>query len=133
MEKKLKKALDRISSNSNSEFCLIKDVISVVNDKWSIFIILFLGGYKVLRFNELKKKVSGISSKVLSNRLKKMERDGYIERSVYFEVPLRVDYTLTDFGKRYLEQLLGVNEWINKELHVIIENRKKYDKAKLNN
>jgi DNA-binding HxlR family transcriptional regulator len=82
----------------------------------------------VLRFGELKKCVSQISSKVLSERLKKLERDGYISKKIFAEVPIRVEYQLTSLGYRYLEKLVVLSEWVTEEMDTIIKNREKYDK-----
>lgn len=95
--KKLEKTFGHIDRRQ-MEFCPIRDVMALASDKWSILIILYLGYFPILRFNQLQKKVYGISNKVLSERLKTLEADGYICRKMYAEVPIRVDYTLTDSG-----------------------------------
>lgn len=71
------------------ETCPIRDVLSIASDKWSILIVLFIGGYKVLRFGELKTLIHGISAKVLTERLRRLEKDGYLSRQVFPEVPIR--------------------------------------------
>ena len=96
-------------------------------DKWSILIILFLGGNEVLRFGELKNLVNGISSKILTERLKRLERDGYLTRKLYAEVPVRVEYKLTKFGLSYLEKLLVISAWAQDEMNIILSSRAEYD------
>ncbi len=110
------------------ETCPIRDVLSVASDKWSILIVLFLGGYKVLRFGDLKNLIHGISAKVLTERLRSLEKDGYLSRQVFPEVPIRVEYQLTAFGIRYLDKLLILSEWIKDEMDNVIQSRKDYDK-----
>ena len=83
-----------------------------------------------MRFSEIKKKVYGISSKTLTERLKALERDGYLNRKAYNQVPIKVEYSLTSFGEKYLEQLLNLTEWIDKEAPTIIKKRIKFDKIK---
>ena len=64
----------------------------------------------------------------MSERLKKLERDGYITKKIFAEVPIRVEYQLTSLGYRYLEKLIVLSEWVTEEMDTIVENRKKYDK-----
>ena len=126
--KKLKKMFGHMDRRQ-MEYCPIRDVMALASDKWSILIILYLGYYPVLRFNELKKKVYGISNKVLSERLKVLEADGYLSRNMFAEVPIRVEYELTDFGHSYLKKLIDLSEWVTKYSDQIITNRKRYKKA----
>lgn len=109
-------------------FWPIRDVMALASDKWSILIILYLGYFPVLRFNQLKKKVYGISSKVLSERLKHLEGDGYLERKMYPEVPIRVEYRLTDFGHSYLQKLIELTELAEKHKGYVMGNRKQFQK-----
>ncbi len=100
----------------------------MASDKWSILIVLFIGGHKVLRFGDLKSLILGISAKVLTERLRSLEKDGYLSRQVFPEVPLRVEYKLTAFGIRYLDKLIVLSEWIKDEMDYVIQSRKDYDK-----
>jgi len=125
--KKLKKMFGHVDYRTE-EYCPIRDVMALASDKWSILIILYLGYYPVLRFNKLKKKVYGISNKVLSERLKHLEGDGYLERTMYPEVPIRVEYKLTDFGHSYLQKLIELTEWAEKNKHVVMANRNQFQK-----
>ena len=125
--KKLKKMFGHIDYRTEHH-CPIRDVMALASDKWSILIILYLGYYPVLRFNKLKKKVYGISSKVLSERLKHLEGDGYLERKMYAEVPIRVEYKLTDFGHSYLQKLIELTEWAENHKRYVMTNRKRFQK-----
>jgi len=127
--KKLKEMFGHMDRRQ-MDYCPIRDVMALASDKWSILIILYLGYYPVLRFNEVKKKVYGISNKVLSERLKVLEADGYLSRTMFPEVPIRVEYALTDFGHAYLRKLIDLSEWVTKYSDQIITNRKSYKKAK---
>lgn len=124
--KKIKKMFGHINPKTSMELCPIRDIMALASDKWSILIFLYLGCFPVLRFNALKKKVYGISNKVLSERLKTLEKDGYLIREMYPEVPIRVEYQLTDLGHSYLEKLLELTEWVDGHKDVITENRLKY-------
>ena len=124
--KKIKKMFGHINPKDPPPYCPIRDVMALASDKWSILIVLYLGYYPVLRFNELKKKVYGVSSKVLSERLKMLEADGYVSRTLYPEVPIRVEYSLTDFGHSYLTKLLELTEWVQLYSDQVISNRTAY-------
>lgn len=121
--KKLKKMFRNMDIRQ-MEYCPIRDVMALASDKWSILIILYLGYYPVLRFNAIKKKVYGISNKVLSERLKMLEADGYLTRTMYPEVPIRVEYALTDFGHSYLQKLIELTEWVTTYGDIIMQRRK---------
>lgn len=127
-KKKLKKVFGHLDYKNPPKICPIRDILSVASDKWSILIILNLGGYKVLRFNELRRILYGISSKTLSDKLKTLEIDGYINREQYPEVPIRVEYELTQFGMNYAEKLLELTEWMELQKTKIVQNRERFHK-----
>jgi len=124
--KKLKKMFGHLDMRDSNLVCPIRDVMALASDKWSILIILYLGYFPILRFNELKKKVYGISNKVLSERLKQLEGDGYLKRTMYPEVPIRVEYQLTNFGHSYLQKLIDLTEWAQMHKDAVINNRHSY-------
>lgn len=93
--------------------CPLTGVIDVVAKKWSICIVSLLGHHTCLRFNEIKKELKGISPKSLSDRLKELHKEGLIHKKVYAEVPLRVEYSLTDDGKSLFEALLPLMRWVH--------------------
>ena len=126
MTKKLEKMFGHIDYKNPPELCPVRDVMSVASDQWSTLILLWLGYFPILRFNKLKKYVYGISNKVLSQRLKVLEADGYILRKAYAEVPIRVEYSLTEFGKSYVERLLELTEWMQLNSPKVLANREKY-------
>src|SRR5688572_19144357 len=78
--------------------CHARDVLARVGDTWSVYIIHMLGDARTLRFNELRKEVDGISQRMLTVTLRGLERDGLVTRTVYPEVPPRVEYSLTPLG-----------------------------------
>lgn len=128
VKNKLKKIFGHLDPKNPPQICPIRDILSPITDKWSILIILFLGGYQVLRFNQLKSMLYGVSSKSLTERLKYLEKDGYILRTMFSEVPIRVEYQLTDFGYDYLDKLIDLTEWINLSVPEIIKNRHSFNK-----
>jgi DNA-binding HxlR family transcriptional regulator len=78
--------------------CPVETTLTLMGDRWKILIVrdLLIG---TKRFGELKKSLDGISQKVLTQHLRIMEENGLVHREVYAEVPLRVEYSLTDLGR----------------------------------
>ena len=76
----------------------VASILARVGDKWSVFVIMLLGGGP-RRFNEIKRMVGGISQRMLTLTLRGLERDGLVTRTVFPTIPPRVDYELTDLGR----------------------------------
>ena len=92
--------------------CPVEITMGLIDDKWKVLIVRdLLTGTK--RFGELKKSVTGITQKVLTNNLKQTERDGLLKRKAYPEVPPRVEYTLTETGLSLKPILDSMVEWGN--------------------
>lgn len=88
---------------------VLQGVINVIGDKWSVLVIGTVGNFGILRFQELKKKLGGISPKTLAEKLRRLESAGLVRRQSYNEVPPRVEYSLTKDGvslRRALDPLL---------------------------
>lgn len=79
--------------------CPIRNVVARFGDKWSLLVLLVIEGEGTVRFNELRRIIPDISTRVLSSTLKTLEADGLINRKVYAQVPPKVEYTLTETGK----------------------------------
>src|SRR6188474_1954431 len=88
----------------------VASVLARVGDKWSVFVIMMLiDGPQ--RFNELKRKIGGISQRMLTLTLRGLERDGLVTRTVFPTIPPRVDYELTKLGRSLLEPVSGIGLW----------------------
>ncbi len=101
-----------INNKKKKGFCITRDLMAVVMDKWSLFVIYNLAYYDTLRFGELKTNIRAISSRMLSVTLKKLESHQILQRKVYAEVPPKVEYTLTEFGKDLAEKSVDLNKWL---------------------
>ena len=90
--------------------CPVETTLSLISDKWKVLIIRdLLPGTK--RFGELKKSLGAVSQKVLTAQLRQMEAGGLITRTVYPEVPPRVEYTLTELGESLKPVLDAMRDW----------------------
>lgn len=90
--------------------CPVETTLMLIGDKWKVLILRdLLTGTK--RFGELKKSLSGVSQKVLTAQLRDMESSGLLERTVYPEVPPRVEYTLTKLGESLKPILDSMKDW----------------------
>ena len=85
--------------------------MSVIQGKYKMFILYALTGYGVVRFNELKKYIGGISYKTLSSTLKELETDGLVHREEYPQIPPKVEYSLTERGKSLIPILDQMCTW----------------------
>ena len=92
--------------------CPVATTVALIGSKWKLLIIRNLLE-RPWRFNELKKDLESISQKVLTDSLRSMENDGLITRTVYPEVPPRVEYALSDLGKSLKPILDSMVEWGN--------------------
>ena len=90
--------------------CPVATTVSIIGSKWKLLIIRNLLA-RPWRFNELKKDLEGISQKVLTDSLRSMEEDGIIIRTVYPEVPPRVEYALSDLGESMRPILDAMQKW----------------------
>jgi DNA-binding HxlR family transcriptional regulator len=107
--------------------CRAHEVLARVGDKWSVYVIHVLGDAGTLRFGELKKRVEGISQRMLTVTLRSLERDGLVSRAMYPEVPPRVEYALTPLAMT-LRGIVGqLVVWSQANLPEIDAARARYD------
>lgn len=92
--------------------CPVATTVSLIGSKWKLLIIRNLLT-RPWRFNELKKDLDGISQKVLTDSLRSMEEDGIVTRTVYAEVPPRVEYALSELGESLRPILAAMFAWGN--------------------
>ena len=107
--------LDRacVIREQGEEYCIypLDDLMAVLGKKWALFIIAVLGNNTRTRFNDLLRQLRGISPRTLSDRLKELETLRLIERNAFAEIPPRVEYELTEDGKRMRKALIPFLEW----------------------
>lgn len=106
--------------------CPIRNILSRVGDKWSMFVLITLNGHGVMRFNELRRNIPDISQKMLSEVLKALEADDLVSRKVYAEVPPRVEYRLTERALTLIPLIESLIDWALSNMDDIMESRKQY-------
>jgi DNA-binding HxlR family transcriptional regulator len=109
--------------------CPSREVLALIGEKWVSLVISALEG-KVLRFGELKRVCEGISQKMLTQTLRKLERDGLVMRTLYADtLPIKAEYRLTKLGKSLLPIVQAARSWAEENLHQIEKNRVLYNKS----
>lgn len=103
-------------NESENEICLcpVEGILGVVSKKWAPQVIATVGNRDRIRFNEIVKRLEGISPKTLADRLKELERSGLVVREVFAEVPPRVEYSLTKDGREVRASMDPLMEWASK-------------------
>ena len=91
--------------------CPIRNILSRLSDKWSLLVLYTLQHHPTMRFNALRHAIPDISQKMLTNTLRALEEDGFVTRTVYAEVPPRVEYSLTPLGKSLKPILDSMGAW----------------------
>lgn len=105
----------------------VSEVLQRVGDKWSVLVIMMLGD-EALRFNELKRRIGGISQRMLTLTLRTLERDGMVSRTVHPTVPPQVEYALTALGRSLWEPVGALGKWAHHNLPEIDRAREAYDR-----
>lgn len=93
------------------EECYVRYAMNAIGGKWKLLVIWTIYQNGVIRFNDLQRKVDGISSLMLSKNLKELENDFLIIRHQYNEIPPRVEYELSELGQKLILALNFLNEW----------------------
>jgi DNA-binding HxlR family transcriptional regulator len=93
------------------ELCNVEDALSILVGKWKPIILLTLLQEGTQRFSELKRRVPGITQKMLTNHLRELEEEDIVTRKVYSQVPPKVEYSMTEYGKSLEPILVAMHEW----------------------
>jgi DNA-binding HxlR family transcriptional regulator len=91
--------------------CPIQGVIDIVSKKWALLIVGVLGNRQTMRYNDILRELRGISPKTLADNLKELQRAGVVTRRAFDEIPPRVEYSLTEDGRKLREAAIPLIEW----------------------
>ena len=89
----------------------VEDALKILEGRWKLIILFHLFGGAVLRFSQLERAIPAISQKMLIQQLRQMESDGVIRRTIYQQVPPKVEYCLTEWGQALCPALDGLLKW----------------------
>ena len=91
------------------------DILNRIGDKWTVMVVGILSRNGTMRFNELKRTINGVSQRMLTLTLRNLERDGLVTRTIYPEIPPRVEYGLTELGRTLKKPIDSL--WVWSEQH----------------
>jgi DNA-binding HxlR family transcriptional regulator len=111
--------------------CPATRVFDLIAHKWTVTIIHHLHTANgPIRFRQLQRLVDPITQKELTKRLRELERSGLVQRTIFAEVPPRVEYRLTDLGATLIPALAGLHQWAESYADVVDENQRRADEAR---
>ncbi|MBJ7553802.1 winged helix-turn-helix transcriptional regulator [Marinomonas spartinae] len=122
----MKQNASPVAYNIYSKDCPARAFFDRLADHWTLLIIGLLKK-EAFRFNQIKREVEGISQKVLSQKLKQLERDGLITRTAFPTVPVTVEYRLTDLGHSFMQTIEHLGCWAEQNIEQVKQAQKNYD------
>jgi DNA-binding HxlR family transcriptional regulator len=112
--------------NVYNQNCPTRLALDRIADKWTVLIIGQLAT-GTQRFGQLRREIDGISPKVLTQKLRELERDGLIARKIYASVPPKVEYRLTELGSTLIGLLDAIRGWAESHIETVLEAQAEYD------
>ena len=108
--------------------CPSREVLDHVTSRWGVLVLIALRE-EMHRFSALRRKIGGVSEKMLAQTLTTLEADGFVQRTAYPEVPPRVEYRLTPLGQEVAEQIQGLVDWLQGNLPRVLKARARRSEA----
>ncbi|NYH53173.1 DNA-binding HxlR family transcriptional regulator [Nocardiopsis arvandica] len=109
--------------------CPIGPAVDIVFGRWTTPVLWTLNEYGRQRFVELRRRISTITPKVMTQRLRQLERDGLVRRTYHPEVPPRVEYEITDLGRSLAPLFSTLASWVSDHLEQVEAARREFDEA----
>ena len=110
--------------------CPSRGVLEHVTSRWGVLVLVALREEGMHRFSELRRKVGGVSEKMLAQTLQALEQDGFVLREAHPVIPPHVDYSLTPLGQEVAEHMVGLTTWIEENLPRVLEARSQETRRK---
>ncbi len=120
-------APDRGGRACPEQACPISPVVDLVFSRWTTPILWVLHAYGRQRFVELERRIGTITPKVLTQRLRQLERDGLVRRTYHAEIPPRVEYEISDLGRSLAPLFASLARWSDAHLDQVDQARREYD------
>lgn len=115
-----------LKANVYKKACPTRLVLDRIADKWTTLVVGLLE-QRPHRFSELQRQIEGISQKMLTQTLRELERDGLVTRTVYAQVPPRVEYELTPLGRTLCEPIAAIRAWAEANMDDVVRAQVAYD------
>ena len=112
-----------------SQCAAVDQFVALLGEKWTLLVLGALSKAPTLRYKELQRAISGISQRMLTLRLKKLEENGLVKRTIFPTVPPRVDYELSPLGLTLIEPVQVLLDWTIENRAAMAETRRAYAKA----
>jgi DNA-binding HxlR family transcriptional regulator len=120
--------METLATNVYADTCPTRHVLDLIGDKWATLIVGLLEE-RPQRFAALHRQIGGISQKMLTQTLRRLERDGLVQRTVYAEVPPRVEYALTPLGQTLCAPLAALRAWAEANIGAVQAAQRRYDRS----
>lgn len=118
----------RLPATKPEPNCLVRSILDQVGGKWTVLVISHLAAAAgPLRFSELKRRVGGVSQRMLTETVRSLERDGVLRRTIYPTVPPKVEYALTDLGALLVGPVQALVGWALDHHAEIVQARGQFD------
>lgn len=125
----LERMLELVETGVAPQACPLREILDRIGDKWSVLVVLCLSE-GTHRFSALRRRIEGLSQRMLTETLRQLERDGIVQRTVYAAVPVRVEYALTELGQTLIAPLAALAAWAEQHRAAIVRARVAYDTAR---
>lgn len=106
--------------------CGVREVLDRLGDRWSVLVVVELAAGK-RRFRQLQRAIPGISQRMLTLTVRRLERDGMLSRTVHATVPPQVEYELTEMGRSLHQQIRSLARWADAHRAAVAESRRRFD------
>lgn len=110
-----------------SQNCPTRLLLDHIADKWATLVLWRISDGPI-RFNQLRREIQGISTKVLSQALKRLGRDGLVAREVFPTVPVTVEYSITPLGQTLADKIAAVTAWAEENIEAVLAAQERYDR-----
>jgi DNA-binding HxlR family transcriptional regulator len=109
-------------------YCEVATTLEVIGGRWKAVILFHLMD-GTLRFGELRRKLPGVTQRMITLQLRELQRDGVVHRMVYAEVPPKVEYSLTEFGRSLIPVLIAMRDWGRSQRATLVATRETQETA----